>query len=121
MQIQRWEIGHRQKLPRRMSVADQSLRGVKLLFRQSVMTAAALQMDAAGLTRNSAAASVSGRSPVRVQVHRKLYKDLAGLSRVQTLQAHTGNASHPFTHEVFTRREGTLLGSLERASQCKQP
>ena len=53
------------------------------------------QGDEAGRTslgRNSSG-YVSGRMPVRVQVHRKLHKDLAELCQVQTLQGHQGSAS----------------------------
>ena len=50
----------------------------------------------ASLGRNSGAASISGRVPVRVHVHRKLHKDLAELCLVQTLPAHSGTSSALF-------------------------
>lgn len=49
-----------------------------------------LQDERTSLGRNSAA-STQGRRPVRVQVHRKLHKDLSELCQVQTLPGHQGH------------------------------
>ncbi len=71
------------------------------------------------LGRASGAASVSGKAPVRVQVHRKLHKDLAELCQVQTLPGHQGKSFITVRSQVNDTSQWQCLMSASSYTACE--